>query len=57
MRKAVGVLLNDFNGHFGELVALGEIAARVFEIVETAGLAVHRAAILAPCQRTLSPGN
>jgi len=57
MRKAVGVLLNDFDGHFGELVALGEIAARVFEIVETAGLAVHRAAILAPCQRTLSPGN
>jgi hypothetical protein len=42
------VLLNDLKHHLGEFVPLGKIVARVFELIETAGLAFHRAAILPP---------
>ena len=40
--------LNNREGSLGELVPLGEIAARVLELVEAAGLIFHRAEILAP---------
>ena len=40
--------LNNPERCLGEFVPLGEIAARVLELVETAGLIFHRAEILAP---------
>ena len=40
--------LNNLERRLGKFVSLGEIMARVFELVETAGLAFHRAAILSP---------